>query len=232
MSHKPCFSCGFENPAEHLFCENCGVSLSDSIIAPVYINTLKHDSQLISLNVFYRRVWYWFLTLLASFATYWFIPDINVTYWTAGVGLFISFLVPYRYDSIIRQPIPTEILSKNIIAYGPSYKRGCFFFASGLMYFLDDGFFYKSYSIKGDTYFLFIEKSSIDFIASHDRLPVGRSSSKISIHTKSGAVHQFNVYKRELWLMTFYQFGLKILAENMSFQVSEPEDAMRAPTGD
>jgi hypothetical protein len=221
MSNKSCFSCGFENPAEHLFCENCGVSLSDSIIAPVYINTLKHDSQLISLNVFYRRVWYWFLTLVASGLSFWLFPDIHVTYWTLGVGLFISFVVPYRYDSIIRQPIPTEILSKNIIAYGPSYKRGCFFFASGLMYFLDDGFFYKSYSIKGDTYFLFIEKSSIDFISSHDRLPIGRSSSKISIHTKNGAVHQFNVYKRELWLLTFYQFGLKILAANMSFAIPE-----------
>jgi len=219
MSNKSCFSCGFENPIEHLFCENCGVSLTDSIIAPVYINTLKHDSQLISLNVFYRRVWYWFLTLIAVGLSYWFFPDIHVTYWTLGVGILISFVVPYRYDSIIRQPIPTEILSKNIIAYGPSYKRGCFFFASGLIYFLDDGFFYKSYSIKGDTYFLFIEKSSIDFISSHDRLPIGRSSSKISIHTKSGAVHQFNIYKRELWLLTFHQFGLKILASDMSFEV-------------
>jgi hypothetical protein len=110
-------------------------------------------------------------------------------------------------------------LSKNIIAYGPSYKRGCFLFSSGLIYFLDDGFFYKSYSIKGDTYFLFIEKSSIDFITSHDRLPIGRSSSKMSIHTKSGAVHQFNLYQRELWLLTFYQFGLKVFAGNMSFQI-------------
>lgn len=213
-----CHNCGFENPIGHLFCENCGKSLTDSDIAPVYINTLKHQCQLITLNVTYRRYWYYLLTLVASIACHLIFFNVQYTVGLVCLGLFLAYVVPNRFQSIVRLPIPPEILSKKIIAYGPANKAGCFFFSSGLLYFLDDGFFYKSYSLKGDTYSQFIEKSNIESIRSLEHFPLGRSSAKISIEGVGGRVlERFNVYKRSQWLMLFYKFGLDVCHEDMVF---------------
>jgi len=216
-----CRDCGFENPIGHLFCENCGTSLTDSDIAPVYINTLKHQCQLITLNVTYRRYWYLFLTVVAAITCHLIFFDIQYTAAIACFGLILAYVIPNRFQSIVHLPIPPEILSKNIIAYGPANKAGCFFFSSGLLYFLDDGFFYKSYSLKGDTYSQFIEKSNIELIRGLEHYPIGRSSAKISIEGGGRVLERFNVYNRSQWLMLFYKFGMDVCLEEMVFSQKE-----------
>ena len=86
---------------------------------------------------------------------------------------------------------------------------------------MDDGFFYKSYSLKGDTYSQFIEKSNIELIRGLEHYPIGRSSAKISIEGGGRVLERFNVYKRSQWLMLFYKFGMDVCLEEMVFSQKE-----------
>ena len=217
MSDKPCLSCGVLNPSDHLFCEGCGFNLSDSDIAPVYINTLKHDSVLITIDLFYRRIFYFVLATLLGVGAEWIWHDHQITAGVLALAWFIAWYIPHAFHRAITQPIPTEILSKNIIAYGPASKSGLFIVSFGMFYFLDDGFFFKSYSFLGHAYFLFIEKSNIDSVSGLEQLPLGQSSSKICITLKGGVEHRLSVYKRTQWLMLMYSHGIDVLIEGLRF---------------